>query len=258
MVGDERIAELLARRRAGRGDRRAAWCGRRWTAAARTTSPRIVFRLGEVDDAADRVDARDPDDRPRPAATDDDGRTRGGPAGATLFAALGRSPWSRCWRSARSIGAAPEPLRRRRRVAPAASRSTRACRGSCSPASSSTTRCASTSITVRLPRSADPQGAVRSPPALRIGCGGRDQADRGGLSVRSRPRTRELWNLLWVAAAHRHRLPGGVHRARSRRSRAPRWSTPGFFFALYAIAHLGLRAGLPGRRPVAAAAGGAA
>ena len=61
-------------------------------------------------------------------------------------------------------------------------------------------------------------------------------------------RTRELWNLLWVAL-----LTGigflAVYTARQQEISSTSLVYAGFFFALYAIAHLGLRAGLPDADP---------
>ena len=61
-------------------------------------------------------------------------------------------------------------------------------------------------------------------------------------------RGRELWNLLWVAALTSIGFLA-VYTARSQEISNTSLVYAGFFFALYAVAHVGLRAGLPDADP---------
>ena len=71
-------------------------------------------------------------------------------------------------------------------------------------------------------------------------------------------RIRELWNLLAVGAAHRRSASCRVYTARQNEISSTSLIYAAFFLALYVLAHLGAARRAAGRRPVAAAAGGAA
>ena len=255
MVGESGSPSCWPLRRAGRGDHPQP--GARG-AGGRRRGQHHRHRLppGRARRPADRLDAADPD-RPTPICCHrtTTARTRGVRAARRCSPPSVRSPWSWCWRwarrsaCARATSSAPTSP-------PAESRSTRACRGSCSAASSSTTSCRVTSITYA---SLDPQTRkdlfdhrLRSDSDAR----GRDQADRGGLAREIAPAPASCGTCCWVAV-----LTGigflAVYTARQQEI-----SSTSLIYARVLLRALRDRAHRPagrtaGRRPLAAAAGGA-
>ena len=185
----------------------------------------IVFRLDRGGRRPHRADAHDPDDRPRPA--DDRRRRRTAARPPRAVRRPGRRRRGRAADGRRRRRPAREPLHRRRRVDRAASRSTRACRGS-------------SFVGIKLYHAG--RGNLRSPtprshPQTRKqlfdhrlrSLSSAQEASRAG----SRPGTREVGPRTRAVepdvgrGADRHRLPGGVHRPPAGDLERPRWSTPG-------------------------------
>ena len=223
MVGGRADRRAAGRRRARRGDHpqpgaRGAGGRRRGQHHGHRVPP------GRARRPADRLDAADPDDRPRPAPA---GRRVG------LVASRPQDPVRRHRHDRRGRGAgggrgdrpAPEPLHRRQRV----HRQSRDLPGR---AMGAVRRHQALPRRRASPRSPTPPSIRRPARTCSItACApNRMQRPRSSGSRRAlrekRPHPRAVEPAVG-RPAHRHRLPGRLHGARSRRSRAHRWSTRG-------------------------------
>ena len=143
MVLERGPGRLLADEELLRADRASSWCGRRWRRRRGQRHRGAVSDRPARRGRAARAGARCSTTRPRSRAATDE-RPPAAPARCALLRALAVPALIGGWAGAvagcagRTSSAPTRP--------PATSPSTRACRSTCSPASSSTTRCQSTNI----------------------------------------------------------------------------------------------------------------